>query len=306
MALLRSFGIGIGVGGVAGLLSILVLRRLRKSQHAYPLILGSLLVLYVLIDYLKGSAALGILTVAVMVGNAPALSKAVGLEKTAKLGSGVKNVHDQIAFFVKSFFFVFIGAMLSPPWGLIALGIVLGLLLLVARVPAVHIATLGSGMSKAAKGVITVSMPRGMAAGVLAIMPAAAMRMTEGGEVPALPGTDDLPVVVFAAVVTTILVFAVGFPVLRRKLGPEDRAAEGTVTQKKKTVAADDTDSLTTETPSWREESGSIPVTLENSLESLGLSPDQKAALTVPETEPPPGMDAPDESEATPPDAGSD
>jgi len=290
LALLRSFGIGIGVGGVAGLLSILVLRRLRKSQHAYPLILGSLLVLYVLIDYLKGSAALGILTVAVMVGNAPALSKAVGLEKTAKLGSGVKNVHDQIAFFVKSFFFVFIGAMLSPPWGLIALGIVLGLLLLVARVPAVHIATLGSGMSKAAKGVITVSMPRGMAAGVLAIMPAAAMRMTESGEVAALPGTEDLPVVVFAAVVTTILVFAVGFPILRRRLGPEDRAVKASDENAPAATSTADLSvgELTTRRSERRAADQSIPNTIETDVESLG---DASATATVPEPDPP-SMDA--------------
>ena len=222
MALLRSFGIGIVVGGVAGIMALLVLRRLRKSQHAYPLLLGSLLVLYVVIDYLKGSAALGILTVAVMVGNAPELSKAVGLAKKASLSENVENVHDQIAFFIKSFFFVFIGAMLSPPWSLLALGGVFGLLLLIARIPAVHVATLGSSHSKAAKGLIAVSMPRGMAAGVLAIMPAAVMRQTPQGPIAALPGTEELPVVVFAAVVMTILVFAVGFPIMKRKLGPAD------------------------------------------------------------------------------------
>ena len=226
MALFRSFGIGIVVGGIAGILALLVLRRLRKSQHAYPLILGSLLVLYVVIDFLKGSAALGILTVAVLVGNAPELSKAVGLAKKASLSENVENVHDQIAFFIKSFFFVFIGAMLSPPFSLLALGAFLGVLLLLARIPAVQVATLGSSHSKAAKGLITVSMPRGMAAGVLAIMPAAVMRDTPSGPVPALPGTEELPVVVFAAVFMTILIFAVGFPLMKRRLGSADLVSD--------------------------------------------------------------------------------
>jgi hypothetical protein len=42
-----------------------------------------------------------------------------------------------MAFIVKSFFFTFIGAMLGPPWGLMALGVVLANVLLAARVPAV-------------------------------------------------------------------------------------------------------------------------------------------------------------------------
>ena len=105
VTLAKSFGIGLGVGAVAGLIAILFLRRLKRSSYAYPLILGVLLVLYAMIDELGGSAALGILAVAVMIGNAPALSKVVGLEKVASLGRGVQNVHDEITFIIKSFFF---------------------------------------------------------------------------------------------------------------------------------------------------------------------------------------------------------
>jgi cell volume regulation protein A len=83
IALGKSFGIGLGLGCVVGLLSLLVLGRLKHSAYAYPLMLGGLLSLYVLVSELGGSAALAILAVAVMVGNAPALSKVVGLAKTA-------------------------------------------------------------------------------------------------------------------------------------------------------------------------------------------------------------------------------
>jgi cell volume regulation protein A len=41
-ALARSFGIGIGVGGAAGLLSLYALHRLKSSSYAYPLTLGTL------------------------------------------------------------------------------------------------------------------------------------------------------------------------------------------------------------------------------------------------------------------------
>jgi cell volume regulation protein A len=211
MALLRSFGIGLAIGGAAGLVWLLFLRALHASEHGYPLTLSALLVLYVVIDNSGGSAALGILTVAIMLGNAPLLGRLIGLKDSVQLDTGVQGFHRQMAFMVKSFFFVFIGAMLGPPWGLLLLGALLGLLLLAARVPAVRLATLGSDFSPAQQRMVSVAMPRGMAAGVLATLP-----VTRG-----VVGTEELPVLVFACVLTTILVFAVGFPLAKARLASE-------------------------------------------------------------------------------------
>ena len=215
ITLFKSFGIGIALGVVSGLLAVLVLRRLRRSSYAYPLTLGSLLLLYVLVDELGGSAALGILAAAIMIGNAPELSKAIGLAKEARLGRNVKGVHGEMTFIVKSFFFTFIGAMLRPPWTLIFFGVFIGLMLLLARVPSVLLSSVKSGISKPGRNLMGVLFPRGMAAGVLAMMPAQA----------GVPHTNDLPVVVFAAVFTTILVFAIGFPVLKKRLPASDLEA---------------------------------------------------------------------------------
>jgi NhaP-type Na+/H+ and K+/H+ antiporter len=132
----------------------------------------------------------------------------VGLAKSARLSYGVTNTHGQITFIIKSFFFTFIGAMLGPPWTLVVLGAGLGLVLLLVRVPAVFLGTLGSGLPPGGRGLVIVALPRGMAAGVLAMLP------VQGG----LVGTEGIPAVVFAGVITTIAIFAVGFPVFSRKL----------------------------------------------------------------------------------------
>lgn len=212
VTLFKSFGIGLAIGGVTGLVWILFLRFLHSNEHAYPVTLSALLILYVVIDSAGGSAALGILTVAILLGNAPMLSKLIGLKETVALDTGVRGFHRQMAFIVKSFFFVFIGAMLGPPWGLIALGVLFGVVLLAARVPAVLVSTLGSEFSTPQKQMVTVSMPRGMAAGVLATLP-----MARG-----IPDMEQLPVLVFACVFTTILVFAVGFPVVKKRMPPSE------------------------------------------------------------------------------------
>jgi cell volume regulation protein A len=126
----------------------------------------------------------------------------------------VQHIHSEISFIVKSFFFTFMGMMLGPPLGAIAFGIFLGFALFAARVPAVRLSMIGSSLSPSALKIVTVSLPRGMAAGVLATLPSAA----------GIPDMERLPVIVFSAVFTTILIFAIGFPLAQR--GEKERPAE--------------------------------------------------------------------------------
>ncbi len=215
-ALGKSFGIGIALGAVAGILALLCLRRLSKSEHAYPLTLGALIILYVIVDELEGSAALAILTTAIILGNARFFSRRIGLAEDAYLDRGIKDVHGQLTFFIKSIFFTFIGAMLGAPWGLVLVGVVFGLTLLVVRVPAVFLATMRSTLDMDSRKIAAVFLPRGMAAGVLAMMPHAM----------GVPGTERLPVLVFAAIVTTIVLFATGFPLLKWHLARAQKRQE--------------------------------------------------------------------------------
>jgi potassium/hydrogen antiporter len=208
LVLARNFGIALAIGMIAGWIWMPVLRVLAGNVHAYPMTFAALILLYVVVDYLGGSAAMGILTFAVMVGNAEAIMKRVGFslgERPLEIDLSVRTVHAQISFIIKSFFFTFIGMMLSPPWGQLALGLLFGLILLGARIPGVWMATRGAGYHPAEIKLVTVSLPRGMAAGVLATLP------FHSG----VPGTENLPSMVFAAVLTSILIFAVGFPMAR-------------------------------------------------------------------------------------------
>ena len=208
----KQFGIAILVGSVAAWCWMPVMRLLRGSPHAYPVTLSALIVLYVGVEKLGGSAALGILAFAIVVGNARSIVAKVGFLSDAPvdLGDSVRDVHSNIAFIVKSLFFCFIGLMIGPPWEMVAGGILLGLLQLVVRVPAVWLVTRNAGFSLRDQKIITVSLPRGMAAGVLATIPAAK----------SIPATAELGTLVFATVVTTILVFAIGFPLSSRDAEP--------------------------------------------------------------------------------------
>jgi len=202
VALGRSFGIGLGIGVVAGGLWFFLLGWLRESEHAYPVTLAGLFILYVIVERAGGSPALGVLTFAVVLGNASWIGTRARLSDELDIGHEVRGVHRQLVFIIKSFFFTFIGAMLGPPWGLFAFGLLLAGLLLAVRLPTARFATAGRTYTPVERRVAAVSLPRGLAAGVLATLPAAA----------GAPDVDGLPAVVFPCVFATLVIFAVGFP----------------------------------------------------------------------------------------------
>lgn len=216
LVLAQSFVVGTVLGIIGGLLAAIALRRLGESDFAYPLLLGWLFLLHVGVEELGGSGALGILAAAVMVGNAPNLEKSSGMARAARVGKSFSGVHDPISFLIKSFFFAFVGAMLGPDWGSFAFGVAIGLLLLVARVAAAGLATLGTDTSRSMRLVLGFLAPRGMAAGALALLPLQA----------GVPDAAGLPPIVFAALTGSIATFAITFPLLERRLPKDARGAE--------------------------------------------------------------------------------
>lgn len=206
-ALIRSLGLGIVLGTAGGALWLLTLNWLDQNEHAYPITLSALLILYVLVEGAGGSGALGVLSFAVVVGNAGHIGRIVKLDAQLGLDDDVRGFHSQMVFIVKSFFFTFVGAMLGPPWSLALAGALLAAVLLLARYPGSWLAMLKSPLDKVQRRLVFLTLPRGVAAGVLATMPVAA----------GIPETQQLPPVIFACVFGTILIFAAGFPLALRE-----------------------------------------------------------------------------------------
>jgi len=155
-----------------------------------------------------------------MVGNAGHIGRLAKAPTELALHDDVRGFHSQMVFIVKSFFFTFVGAMLGPPWSLAVAGVLLALVLLVARYPGTWLALLKSSLDVRQRRIVLLSLPRGVAAGVLATLPVAA----------GLADMEQLPTVVFACVVGTILIFAAGFPlVIRGEPATGQATAEGSL-----------------------------------------------------------------------------
>ncbi len=210
ISVVQNFGVGLLCGLVVGLLLALFIGALSRSNNAYIFLLAVMLLLYAVANRLGGSPALAVLAAAVTLGNADRVLRNLGLnpgERKLALSDTSMRRSELALFIVKALFFTFIGASLPAAFAPLAVGALLGLVLLVVRWPASRLALADAPLSTAQKNVAWVSLPRGLAAGVMALAPAAA----------GIPGANLLPEPIFATIAATILAFAIGFPLANRQ-----------------------------------------------------------------------------------------
>ena len=217
VALARELGVGVGVGAAGAALLLPVVPALRNNPHAYTAFLAAMLLVYAITSQLDGNGAMAVLTAALLVGNASSIVPRLipGADARAFVtDENARAMQGQMSFFIKSFFFVLIGLMFPTSPRLIVLGAAPVILLLAARIPAVRLATLGLGLSKRQSRLLTVAVPRGLAAGVLSAIP---VHYGIAG--------SDFPPAIFALIVTSILVFCAGVALVGRMSDDIDTSA---------------------------------------------------------------------------------
>jgi cell volume regulation protein A len=215
IALARELGVGVALGLIAAALLVPGIPSMRDRPHGYTVFLASMLALYGITDLFRGNGAMAVLVGSLLVGNASSIVPRLfpGAHKLVFAATQTTGVmQDQMAFLIKSFFFFLIGLMFPTNLKQIALAAVGVLFLMAMRVPAVLLATRRMGLGKKEFWFLSAAIPRGLAAGVLATLP-----MQYG-----VPGAENLAPVIFAAIVLSVLVFAIGFSVVGRL--PDDPA----------------------------------------------------------------------------------
>jgi cell volume regulation protein A len=218
ITLARELGVGAGLGVIAAAVLVPGIPSMRDKAHGYTVFLASMLALYGITDLFKGNGALAVLVASLLIGNASfivprLIPGAKGLEFAATQTTRV--MQDQMTFLIKSFFFFLIGLMFPTDLKQIALAAVGVLFLMAMRVPAVLLSTRRMGLGKKEFWFLCVAIPRGLAAGVLATLP-----MQYG-----VPGAENLAPAIFAVIVLSVLVFAIGFSIVGRL--PDEPAPSG-------------------------------------------------------------------------------
>ena len=203
VTLARQIGVGVGAGVVFSILLVPFYPMMRSHKQSYIMLVAAMFLLYALTNAAQGNGAMAVLVAALLLGNAttivPRLIPGAHAQAFQPSAEG-RTMQDQITFLIKSFFFVLIGLMFPTEPRAIVLGAAAAFTLLIFRVPAVALAVRGHNPSRKNFMLLVVAMPRGLAAGVLSTLPAQL----------GLPHTATLSGAVFAAIVTTILIFSLG------------------------------------------------------------------------------------------------
>ena len=205
--------VGLVLGLGVGIPWMYVTTKLGNAQHAYMLTLGMLFVLFFMANLFGESGALTALVFGLMLGNKASLSRVFRFK--VRMIERDDPTHNQLAFLVRAFFFVFVGLLASfGQIEYIVLGIAATVAIFVLRT-AVARAVLTSRFSRLDKKVTQVMIPRGLAAAVLATMP-----LTLG-----LPNGEAYPQIVFFIILASVVITTVGLGSAKRIPPPE--AAEG-------------------------------------------------------------------------------
>jgi len=202
------FCLGAAIGAATGIIWLWLLTRLKGEDYDDILTLAVVFVLYFVVESIDGSGVIFALVFGLVLGNGIRIPKLFTIRRTVAATEIMKKFHSQISFFIKTFFFIYLGLIMTfnEP-RLIILSLILSLLLLFVRYLVVIISSLGNKTLLANKGLLTTMFPRGLSAAVLA-----QIVVTSG-----IPDASIYPDIIIAIILFTVMISAIGIPVFARR-----------------------------------------------------------------------------------------
>ncbi len=211
-SLISSFSIGIFIGLILSIIWIYVLNYLKKQDYTYVLTLGLLFLTFGLTQKAGGSGYLAVIIFGIVFGNHRFISELFRRRiRMDKLEKQIFKFQGEITFILKTFFFVFLGLVLSLSFSSLYFGLEMGAIILVillfARFIAVSVSTVKSDMVKDKKAIL-ISLAQGLTPATLAIL------ALEDG----IPKANTFLILVTYVIIFTNVITTVGaFSVLRGK-----------------------------------------------------------------------------------------
>jgi cell volume regulation protein A len=207
------FLIGLGIGGAAGFAWLWVLTFIEGELYDDILTLAVLFLLYLAVESLQGSGAIFAIVFGLILGNGMDFAKFMRTKRTMEIHNTMMTFHNQIYFIVKTFFFGYLGLMITfDDLNVVVPSIILSLVLLAVRFIVVPTISIGNRRLLANTGILATMLPRGLSAAVVAEIAASS----------AIRDARLYPEIVIVVIATTVIIAAVGIPVFARKSPQQD------------------------------------------------------------------------------------
>lgn len=212
-AIAIKFSIGIGVGAAAGFAWLWILTLIEGEIFDDILTLAIVFLFYFVVESIGGSGVIFALVFGLILGNGVEVARFLHIKRTVEIHDMMKKFHSQMSFLIKTFFFVYLGLMLTfDKPDLIVVGVVISFALLFVRYLVALLASAGNGVMFRSRGFLTTMLPRGLSAAVVAEIVVAA----------GIAHADAYPDIIMVVIVATVIIAAIGIPLFARK-APEEK-----------------------------------------------------------------------------------
>jgi len=220
--LAAAFFVSFMIGLIFGIFWLRVLAKLNGQPLSYMVTIAALLILYALTDILVGQSGVGAIAALIfglVLGNKDEFARILKKFKGEfHFNEEIRQFHCEISFFVRTFFFVYLGIVVSvtpvnPAYFVLALGIFLGLV--GVRFIAANVTASVFKLTRSNKMAVFFMMPRGLSAAVLASYPLAL------GVVSTDIGNAFLNVTLVIIVLTTVMASMGSFSIENATPTPE-------------------------------------------------------------------------------------
>lgn len=169
-----TFSIAIVIAIIVSVIWIGILKNFHGKPFGYLLTVAVIFMMYSVVEYVKGNGAISVLVFGMILGNARNLAKFMRLEDRLNIDTKIKAFQKEVAFFIRTFFFVYIGVIFNVKnfnAKIAGIAIMVWMLILIARAISVKIITQKNKILKCDEIIIATMIPRGLAAAVLASIP---------------------------------------------------------------------------------------------------------------------------------------
>ncbi|MEK6941280.1 MAG: cation:proton antiporter [archaeon] len=171
-----AFSIAIVLGILSAFLWAKIAKMLRSHPYHYLLTLSSSFVLFVVAETLGGNGITSILVFGLILGNYNTITRALKLHSYFQVGYSLRSLQTEVSFFVRTMFFVYLGAIFnfsSFSNQVIIVSFLVFLAILVARYISVKALLKFNKSFEESKTILIAMLPRGLATAVLASFPLA-------------------------------------------------------------------------------------------------------------------------------------
>jgi len=174
----KTFSVGIVLGLVLGIVWLFIMNKVKKQEFSYILTLALVFLVYSITVFIvgtneggEGAGAVACMLFGLVLGNGKKILRMVKYHgRGFEMDEHTKEFHGLTSFVIRTFFFVYLGMIVSfQNINLIIIGVILVLVLLMLRYLAVYISTYKGNFEKDDKQTMVAMMPRGLAAAILAI-----------------------------------------------------------------------------------------------------------------------------------------